>query len=362
MLPSILREDMLNTRETWEEVRRPEILSLFETWVYGGTPKEPLDQLESTLVEKKYLMEGTVKKEIYYLNMERNGKSCGFHYRLFSQISGKPSGAVIMINPFSGNKGLDYPGKELDHMPYDMITGGGYIGVHADVDELCGDNEDIYKKGLWELFPGESETAWGAIGMWAYGVSRLVDCLIMQNIVECGKIVVCGCSRAGKAALWCGAQDKRIGLVISTVSGCTGAAVTRGKTGEHVKDITSQFPHWMCRNYASFGDREEELPVDQHMLLALCAPRPLYVSSASEDSWADPVMEFEAAKLAGEAYALYGRKGLEGERFPQTDRPVGDGDIRYHNRRGVHGCRRYDWKQYLTFIKQYLDDRKEDNS
>ena len=357
MLPDILKKDEVNTVETWEKVRRPEIMRMFETWVYGVTPVEPLDCLEARVTETEYLMEGAVKKETYYLHMERKGKSCGFHYRVFSPAMGKAAGAVLMINPFSRNQALDYPGKELDHMPYDLITACGYIGVHADVDELCADDAECYKEGLWELFPESMEgaAAWGAIGMWAYAASRVVDCLIMQDFVECGRIVVCGCSRAGKAALWCGAQDERIGLVISNVSGCTGAAVTRGKTGEHIKDITTQFPHWMCKHYASFADREEELPVDQHMLLALCAPRPLYVSSASEDSWADPQKEFEAAKLAGEVYGLYGETGLEGETFPKADIPVGNGFICYHNRQGVHGCRRYDWEQYLPFIQNHFN-------
>lgn len=360
MLPEILREDQIDTKETWEAQRRPEILKMFENWVYGVTPKTPLERMESKVVETDYLMEGAVKKETYYLQMERGGKSCGFHYRVFSPVMQKATGAILMINPFSGNQAVDYPGRDLDHMPYDLITSRGYIGVHADVDELCADDAECYQDGLWELFPEftKGETAWGAIGMWAYAASRVIDCLIMQNFVEYGRIVVCGCSRGGKAALWCGAQDERIGLVISNVSGCTGAAVTRGKTGEHIKDITTQFPHWMCRRYACFADREEELPVDQHMLLALCAPRPLYVSSASEDSWADPHMEFEAAKLAGKAYGLYGETGLERETFPEADTPVGDGFIRYHNRQGVHGCRRYDWEQYLPFIQNHFD-RKE---
>lgn len=365
MLPEIFNKEGKNTKETWECVRRPEIMKLFETWVYGVTPKEPLDRMEPTLVETEYLMEGTVKKETYCLKLERCGKSCGFHYRVFSpaglhegDTTKTAPGAILMINPFSRSKHLDYPGKELDHMPYGMITSCGYIGVHADVDELCADDAKIYRQGLWELFPeaGDGDTAWGAIGMWAYAASRVVDCLIMQNFVECGRIAVCGCSRGGKAALWCGAQDERIGVVISNVSGCSGAAVTRGKTGEHIKDITTQFPHWMCQNYASFADCEEELPVDQHMLLALCAPRPLYISSASEDSWADPNMEFESARLAGDAYELYGEAGLAGETFPGIDKPVGDGFIRYHNRRGVHGCRRYDWEQYLPFIQKFFKE------
>ena len=328
MLPEILKQDQINTKETWETTRRPEILRLFENWVYGVTPKEPLDRLETTVMETEYLMEGAVKKETCYLEMERRGKVCGFHYRVFSPVMQETAGAILMINPFSGSKPLDYPGKELDHMPYDLITACGYIGVHADVDELCADDAGCYQKGLWELFPeyAMGNAAWGAIGMWAYAASRVVDCLIMQNFVECGRIVVCGCSRAGKTALWCGAQDERIGVVISNVSGCTGAAVTRGKTGEHIKDITAQFPHWMCGTYASFADREEELPVDQHMLLARrdpCMfparrriPGPIRVWNLRRQSW------------RGRFTICTERRGWRWRRFPEWTNRLGmDGSV-----------------------------------
>lgn len=355
MIPDILKKDVQNTTETWEQIRRPEIQALFETWVYGVTPKEPLDGMTVSVLSAEFLDSGRTIKETVYLGLERGGKRCGFHCRVFSPAAHKEDlPAVIMINPFSRNKKLDYPGKEMDHMPYDLLNSGGFIGVHADVDELCADDAADYQTGLWELYPQTGDSAWGAIGMWAYAASRVADYLITHKQVADGSIAVCGCSRAGKAALWCGAQDPRFGLIISNVSGCTGAAVTRGKTGERVRDITGQFPHWMCRNYASFADREEELPVDQHMLLALCAPRPLYISSASEDVWADPQSEFKSAQLAGAAYALYGRTGLELEAFPEDDRPVGGGGIGYHNRTGVHGCRRYDWEQYLPFMKRHL--------
>lgn len=359
MLPEILENGKNYTKTYWENKRRKEILQLFENLVYGNTPKQSLDSIKSTVVQTGYLKSGTVKKETVYMELGRNGKKCGFHFRVFSPIHPEkeqdcPKGAVIMINPFSKNKKLDYPGKEMDHMPYDLVTSYGILGIHADVDEICVDDPDLYQKGLWELYPEKQESSWGAIGMWAFAADRVVDYLIMQKQIPCGNIAVCGCSRAGKTALWCAAQDERIGMVISNVSGCTGAAITRGKKGEHIRDITKTFPHWLSKKYAEFSEREEDLPIDQHMLLALCAPRPLYVSSASEDEWADPEKEFESAQKASEIYSLYGKEGLQNEIFPKINSPVGNGYIRYHNRKGAHGCRRYDWEQYLKFIKQFM--------
>lgn len=361
MLPEIFVSGEEYTRKIWEEKRRSEILELFEAHVYGATPKDKPDRVEAHVEMAEMLDQGTVKREVISIKIVKNGKTCKFTCRFYSPVQQiKALGTVIMINPFSANRELDYPGKAMDHMPYDLITSNGLVGIHADVDELCPDDSVHYQEGLWELYEQEGKQTWGAIGMWAFAVSRLIDYLQSRDDVDCRKIAVCGCSRAGKAALWCAAQDPRIALVISNVSGCTGAAITRGKTGEHIRDITAQFPHWMCPVYTSYAEQEDLLPVDQHMLLALCAPRPLYVSSASEDVWADPKKEFESEKMAEKVYGLYGRTGLGLSEFPPIDVPVSGEYAAYHNRKGVHGCRRYDWQQYLPFINRFFAEEKSD--
>lgn len=354
MLPEILKQGEENTKEYWEKRRRKEILELFENNVYGRTPVKLPQEQKVSVSDSKSMDGGAVRYEKVYVELRDNGKTCGFHCHIYipKREDHKPMPVALMVNPFSMNR--NYSGKEDEQMPYDLVTSLGYIGVRADVDEICPDDAKGYQDGLWQLFPGEGESAWGAIGMWAYAASRVVDYLVSRADVDAERIAICGCSRGGKAALWCGAQDERISLIISNVSGCTGAAVTRGKRGEHVKQITSAFPYWLCKKYGTFADMEEQLPVDQHMLLALCAPRPLYVSSASEDTWADPEKEFEGAFLAGDAYHLYGKKGLEEERFPDVNHPVGDGFIAYHVRCGEHGCTRYDWQQYLGFMKRFF--------
>lgn len=360
MLPKILLPGLEYTSDMWEKERRPEILRLFEEHVYGRMPRDRPDAMNINIRKSELLEQINIKKEVISIELERNGKKCSFTCRFFSPVHQiKAAAAVIMINPFSKNKALDYPGKAMDHMPYDMITSYGFIGIHVDVDELCPDDSIRYREGLWELYEQDGKYTWGAIGMWAFAVSQLIDYLQTRTDVNCDRIALCGCSRAGKAALWCAAQDQRIALVISNVSGCTGAAITRGKTGEHIRDITAQFPHWMCPMYASYAEQEELLPVDQHMLLALCAPRPVYVSSASEDVWADPGKEFESARLMEEIYGLYGKSGLGKQEFPSVDVPIAGEYAAYHNRRGVHGCRRYDWEQFLPFINRCFSERKE---
>ena len=197
----------------------------------------------------------------------------------------------------------------------------------------------------------------GAISTWAWQLSRILDWLVTLPEIDPRRVIVVGHSRLGKTALWAGAGDERFAMVVSNESGCGGAALERRNFGETVKRITTAFPHWFCPRYAAWADRAAEMPFDQHVLLAMTAPRPLYVASAAEDLWADPRGEFLAAVAAGPAWGLFGLEGLATDAFPAPDTPVGHA-VGYHVRSGAHDILAWDWERFADFADRALAPRE----
>ena len=237
-------------------------------------------------------------------------------------------------------------GHRESRWPIDFIIERGYGLATFHYADLVPDQADP-DYGLPFLL-SDMEESWGAIGMWAWGYSRVLDYLLRQTRWTGTPVIAAGHSRLGKTALWAAAQDQRFAAVISNNSGCLGAALSRREYGETIEDIVDRFPYWFTPAIDKYRGNEEAMPVDQHQLLALIAPRPLYVASAEQDRWADPEGEYLATAAASQVYSLYGLENPWGDVVPDPDTPVGD-YIGYHLRTGGHDVTHYDWQQWLNW-------------
>ncbi len=369
----------------WTGRRRPELLRLFTEQVYGRSPGKP-DELSCVVTDTASVMNGlAIRKQVtltfrhqgkeqavevlLYLPQGRSGPApafLGLNFRGNHTLSTDPA---IKLNPnwmrqgertgVVDNRATDAArGTDARSWPVELILRRGYALVTAYYGDIDPDFDDGFKNGVHALLeqPGRTERpadAWGSIGAWAWGLSRIMDYLETDGQVDPRRVVVLGHSRLGKTALWAGAQDQRFAGVISNNSGCGGAALSRRAFGETVAIINQGFPHWFCGNFKQYNEREGALPVDQHELLALVAPRPLYVASASEDLWADPRGEYLALRHAEPVYRLLGAEGMSSDQEPVVDQPM-IGRLGYHLRPGPHAITEYDWRQYLQWADRYL--------
>lgn len=380
----------VTSAEQWRTKRRPELARLFETHVYGRAPKPTAAVVAEVFEQSDDALGGKARRRqvAVYLTGRRDGPRVDVLIYLPKEAIG-PVPAFLGLN-FAGNHSINADpairlseswmrdsqgagvtdnrateasrGASASRWPVAMILARGYAVATAYYGDIDPDFDDGFQNGIHPSFYSGGQTKpaadeWGSIAAWAWGLSRVLDALEAGPDglgIDAKRVAVMGHSRLGKTSLWAGAADERFALVISNDSGCGGAALSRRRFGESVRRINSSFPHWFCDNFTQYNDNEGALPVDQHELIALMAPRPVYVASAEEDRWADPRGEFLSAKLAGPVYVLFGQAGLPVEAMPAVNQPA-HGRIGYHIRTGKHDVTDYDWTQYLAFADQHLD-------
>lgn len=336
----------------WEKMRRPEILSLFEENIYGPMPKN-FDNISYKVVnEVSNIMDGKANLKEVDITVEKDKKTIAIHVTLFTPSKATKSLPVFLLINNRGKENTDPTRKvKSEFWPAEMAIDSGYAIAAFHVSDAAPDNKDTYQNGVLQLYPEQlsADNGMKAIGAWAWAASRVMDYFKTNKDIDFNKVNLVGHSRGGKAALWAGAQDKRFAMIFASCSGNTGAALARRNVGESIKAINTTFPHWFNNNYKRFNDNADALPVDQHLLISLIAPRPVYTTSATEDIWADPVGSYRSISEAQKVYTLYGKKSGLSPSPPPMNTPIIQSILGYHNREGIHNMTAYDWGNFIRF-------------
>ncbi|HCE56420.1 MAG TPA: acetylxylan esterase [Prolixibacteraceae bacterium] len=369
----------------WEKKRRPELLKIFTQNMFGEIPGDLKILSVEILEQSENAYNGKAKRKQVLLHFEKNGKKLGFTILLYlpknvekaplflgynfygnhtvandadiiisdAWVENNPSFGIINNQLTEQSRGVRSNRWAIEKM---LESGIGLATIYYG--EVDPDKND-FTDGIHPLFytddqkhPAKNE--WGSIAAWSWGLSRAMDYLVTDSDVDVSKVIVFGHSRLGKTSLWAGATDQRFAAVISNNSGCGGAALSKRKFGETVGRINTAFPHWFCDNFKNYNNKEELMPFDQHEMLALIAPRPLYVASAEDDQWADPKGELLGAYYATPVFNLYGKKGITITELPPVNQPILN-TLAYHIRTGKHDVTEYDWEQYIKWAKEQLN-------
>ncbi|MEX0939148.1 MAG: acetylxylan esterase [Pirellulales bacterium] len=373
--------------EQWRSERRPELIALFQHYMYGTTPPSP-NHIEAKIVRvnRQALGGKATKKEV---EITFPGAARPISLLVVVPNDGeRPAPAFLGLNFCGNHTVMDDPSIAIPQMwVYDNCPGcqdnrateagrGGHVGrwpieqcidrgyavatfytgdIDPDTPQFAdGIHPNFYKPGQTE--PGKHE--WGTIAAWAWGLQRALDYLVTDEAIDSSRIAVMGHSRCGKTALLVGALDDRVALVIPNQAGCGGTSPSRGDVGESVTRINTSFPHWFSDTFPEFNGREDRLPFDQHSLIALVAPRPVLLSNAQEDTWADPEGQFRMLQAADPVYRFLGVEGLKADAMPELGKLV-DSRLGYYIRPGEHSVTPEDWKVFMDFADKNLPPASE---
>lgn len=370
----------ITSAKEWETLRRPEILETFATEMYGVTPKENIRVSYKVMEENKNAFDGKATRRQVKFTFSNKGKSLDAMLLMYIPNNTKGKIPIIVGYNYKGNhstiadstilyspslhlvKEPNHPdwvrGCQSNRWSFEEMVTRGYAVATMCYHDIFQDKKGLKETSIVSLFSDFDENStkpdeWQAIGAWAWGSSRILDYLETQKNIDISKSVLMGHSRQGKAALWAGAQDKRFAIVISNDSGAGGAALSKREYGETVDIVSSITPAWFCPAFRKYAKNEKNLPFDQHQLIALIAPRPVYVASAVEDRWADPKGEFLSAYHASPVYQLYGLTGIKQDVMPELNQPIMN-HVGYHIRDGIHDVTAYDWSRFMDFADKHF--------
>jgi hypothetical protein len=380
----LLNGEEVLTTEMWIEKRRPEILKLFKEQVYGKIPGTLKMSSYEIVESSNHALDDTAIRKQVVLKFSKNSKELNINILVYLPKNNKNAPLFVGYN-FSGNHTIvnekevlitnswvrnnkkfgisNHKASENDRgirthrWAVDKIIEAGYGIATIYYGDIDPDKND-FSDGVHPFFYNTNQSKpksneWGSISAWAWGLTKVMNYFEKDKDINDSKVIVMGHSRLGKTSLWAGAIDERFSMVISNNSGCGGAALSRREIGETVQMMNERFPHWCCDNYNAYNRKVNELPIDQHLLISLMAPRPVYIASAEDDKWADPKGEFLAGYYASPVYNLFGKKGITSLEIPSVNQPIHN-DIAYHIRTGKHDVTEYDWEQYILFANQHF--------
>ncbi|MCM8533429.1 MAG: hypothetical protein NE330_19840 [Lentisphaeraceae bacterium] len=352
-LPEILtfqNGKKVSSAEDWT-ARRNEIVNIFRESVYGVNPVErPADLSFEVIQNDPKALGGTATLKVVKISFSGPGGKANFKANFFIPNTVESAPVFLLACHRTESENLDVTRKvKSDFWPVEEIVKRGYCAASFYTGEVDPDKFDNFQNGVHKVFDKErTNNSWGTIAAWAWGASRVLDYIETDSAMNAKKVAVVGHSRGGKTSLWAGVSDERFAMVVPNNSGCSGAAISKRKQGETIAKIV-RFRHWFCKNYNAFANNEDSMPFDQHMLSAAVAPRLLYISSATQDKWADPEGEYLSGVYASEAYKLLGKTGLVSDNFPEPDGFRHAGNIGYHLRKGKHNLTSFDWHKFMDF-------------
>ncbi|QDV40566.1 hypothetical protein Enr13x_03720 [Stieleria neptunia] len=350
--------DLIRSPKQWNDSRRGELLELFREHVYGRRPDTDYSLRFEQTSEETQAFDGAATGRGMKAIIQIGDRSFSFPFVVF--LPNNASGAtpaVIHINnryfvPLT--TALEKPDP---FWPVKTFIDRGYATASFHTSDVDPDKKDGYADGIRSFFadgkPPE-DTAWRSLSAWGWAASRVLDHLATIDSIDASRVAVSGHSRGGKTSLWAACEDQRFAIGYSNNSGCGGAALSRRAYGETVGRITSSFPHWFCKPFSDYAGRESDLPVDQHEVIALIAPRGVYVASADEDLWADPKGEYASIVAAAPVFRLLGKDSIETTTMPPLGQQRINGQTGYHIRAGGHGLGEVDWNFFLDFADTLL--------
>ncbi|MCL2264753.1 MAG: hypothetical protein FWC22_01815 [Treponema sp.] len=342
-LPEIW-QDKNFSQDRWNE-RRKQIINILCEEAYGFLPPAP-KKTEWTICETDNEFcagKAPLKKVLLNITLTNNNLfTLPVNAVIPANVKNAPFFVYISFSP-------NVPDKFL---PCEEIIDSGFGILSFFYEDAASDNAD-FSSGLPAALGLNDNSSCGKIAVWAWAALRVMDYAYSLAELDKNRAAVAGHSRLGKTALLAGALDTRFKYIISNNSGCCGAALSRSKKGETIRNITDAFPYWFKSGFNKFADNEDKLPFDQHFLIAASAPRNVYVSSAEDDTWADPNSEFIGCKNAGGIWTKLGYQGLVvDDNKPVTGKLYHAGEVAYHVRSGGHYLGREDWRNFMKYINK----------